>query len=70
MSQPNLSTVEDLLDRAAEVAVRDGVPGEAFMAAAWRACLAANPALREEFFDKELRAQLKKLRRQGLVGEA
>jgi hypothetical protein len=40
------------------------------MDAAWEACLEARPELREELADKELRAQLKKLRKRGLVGKA
>jgi hypothetical protein len=40
------------------------------MQAAWGACLDAQPGLREELADKELRAQLKKLRKRGLVASA
>ena len=40
------------------------------MSAAWNALLAAHPGMREELADKELRTQLKKLRKQGLVGMA
>jgi hypothetical protein len=40
------------------------------MQAAWAACLDARPGLREEIADKELRAQLKKLRKRGLVAAA
>lgn len=62
--------LEELLARAAKLAARHEVGSEAFMAAAWNACLAAHPGLREELEDKELRSQLKKLRKQGAIGLA
>ena len=40
------------------------------MDAAWEACLEARPGLREKLVDKELKAQLRKLRKRGLVGQA
>jgi hypothetical protein len=40
------------------------------MQAAWAACLDASPGLREELADKELRSQLKKLRKRGLIASA
>jgi hypothetical protein len=40
------------------------------MQAAWAECLDARPGLREEIADKELRAQLKKLRKRGLIANA
>jgi hypothetical protein len=76
MSQINVSRpawvaeLEDLLARAAQLSVRHGMSSDELMSAAWNACLAANPGLRDELLDKELRAQLKRLRRQGLLGQA
>jgi hypothetical protein len=64
------SKLESLLVEAAELAAEHDVTTEVFMASAWQALLAANPGLREELADKELRANLKKLRRQGLIGQA
>jgi hypothetical protein len=40
------------------------------MSAAWNAVLDANPGRREKLIDKELRQQLKRLRRQGLMPQA
>lgn len=62
--------VVHLLQRAAELAADRGVDSELFMQAAWTACLDARPGLREKLEDKELRSQLKKLRKRGLVGSA
>ena len=62
--------LEDLLQSAAELSARADLPSEDFMAAAWSAYLTARPGLREELEEKELRNQLKKLRKQGLVASA
>ncbi|HMG53480.1 MAG TPA: hypothetical protein VK601_08355 [Kofleriaceae bacterium] len=62
--------VVQLLRRSAQLAARRGMASDRFMEEAWAACLDARPGLREELEDKELRAQLKKLRRRGLVGRA
>lgn len=62
--------LEELLGRASELAAKHGVETEVFMSAAWNACLEARPGLREELADKELRSQLRKLRKRGLVGSA
>jgi len=59
-----------VLQQAAELAAKNGVPTEAFMAAAWQACLESHPGLREELEDKELKSQLKKLRKRGLIAVA
>jgi hypothetical protein len=59
-----------LLRRAAQLAADHGTESDRFMQAAWAACLDARPGLREELADKELRAQLKKLRKRGLVANA
>lgn len=68
---PNQTTeLERLLARAAELAADQDVDSAEFMAAAWNACLEAHPGMREELADKELRTQLKKLRKQGLIGLA
>jgi len=62
--------VERLLGEAARLAADHGLPTEAFMAAAWQHCLDSHPGLREELEDKELKSQLKKLRKRGLVATA
>jgi hypothetical protein len=62
--------VVQLLRRAAQLAAERGAETELFMQAAWTACLDARPGLREEIADKELRAQLKKLRKRGLIASA
>lgn len=67
---PALDKVEKLLIRAAELAAEAGLPTEEFMDAAWEACLESRPGLREKLVDKELKAQLRKLRKKGLIGQA
>jgi len=59
-----------LLRQAAQLAAARGAETDRFMQAAWLACLDARPGLREELEDKELRAQLKKLRKRGLIANA
>lgn len=66
----NLAQVEELLRAAAALAASRGLATEVFMNAAWTACLDARPGLREELADKELKSQLRKLRKRGLVGLA
>jgi hypothetical protein len=72
MSNPNqdLSELEAVLARAADLSARQDVPQEEFMAAAWNAYLEARPGLREELEVRELKSQLKKLRKQGLIALA
>jgi hypothetical protein len=67
---PSWTDVVHLLHRAAQLAAARDVETDQFMHAAWAACLDARPGLREELEDKELRSQLKKLRKQGLVAAA
>lgn len=62
--------VERLLRRAAKLAGSSSDSGDAFMQAAWAAFLEERPGLREALEDKELRSQLKKLRKKGLIGQA
>jgi hypothetical protein len=62
--------VVQLLRRAAQLAAERDPETDLFMQAAWAACLEARPGLREELADKELRAQLKKLRKRGLMALA
>jgi len=62
--------VVQLLRRAAQLSATRGVDSDHFMQAAWAACLEARPGLREKLEDKELRSQLKKLRKRGLVASA
>ncbi|HEY4055555.1 MAG TPA: hypothetical protein VGM39_03065 [Kofleriaceae bacterium] len=66
----NTKELETLLQTAAEQSARDDVPSEVFMAAAWNAYLTARPGLREELEEKELKTQLRKLRKQGLIATA
>jgi hypothetical protein len=65
-----LQEIADLLERAAQVAAANGIEGDVFKRAAWNAYLDARPGLRQELEDKHLRAQLRKLRKRGLVGSA
>lgn len=65
-----LAKIEKLLLRAAELAAEEDFDTEVFMNAAWEACLESRPGLREQLADKELRSQLRKLRKKGLVGQA
>jgi hypothetical protein len=69
MARPTPS-IEDLLERAAQLAATHGIDSDAFIASAWTAYLAARPELREELEDKQLRLELKRLRKRGLVGSA
>ncbi|HET9626062.1 MAG TPA: hypothetical protein VFP84_32095 [Kofleriaceae bacterium] len=62
--------VLQLLRRAAKLAAEHSAETDLFMQAAWAACLDARPGLREQLEDKELRAQLKKLRKRGLIASA
>jgi hypothetical protein len=62
--------LEQLLSRAAALASARGLSPDAFVHAAWEACLEATPGLRAEIEEKELRAELRKLRKRGLVGQA
>jgi hypothetical protein len=72
MSNPNqdLTELEALLAHAADLSARQDVPKEEFMAAAWNAYLEARPGLREQLEERELKSQLKKLRKQGLIALA
>lgn len=62
--------VTALLARAARLAAERGLDTEVFMQAAWTACLDARPGLREKLEDKEMRKELRRLRKRGLVGQA
>ena len=70
MTKTILDKIEQLLREAATLAATDGVPTEVFMAAAWQQCLDSHPGLREEIETKELKSELKKLRKRGLVATA
>ncbi len=80
MAQPNsaLTATEDtswsdvvqLLRRAAQLSAARGGKADQFLQAAWAACLDASPGLREQLEHKELRTQLKKLRKRGLMAMA
>ncbi|HEY4181284.1 MAG TPA: hypothetical protein VGM90_30775 [Kofleriaceae bacterium] len=66
----NTKELENLLQTAAELSAREDISSEVFMAAAWSAYLTARPGLREELEEKELKTQLRKLRKQGLIATA
>lgn len=70
MSQTILEQIEQLLGSAAKLAAENGVPTEVFMAAAWQRCLDSHPGMREEIETKELKSELKKLRKRGLIATA
>ena len=70
MSQTVLDQIEQLLDSAAKLAAKNGITTEVFMAAAWQHCLDSHPGLREEIETKELKSELKRLRKRGLVATA
>ena len=65
-----LQEIAALLEQAAQLAAANGIEGEGFKRAAWNAYLDARPGLREQLEDRQLRAQLRKLRRRGLVASA
>jgi hypothetical protein len=65
-----MTELQKLLAQAASLSVQQGLATDDFMQAAWNAHLDANPGMRDELIDRELRAQLKKLRRQGLLPQA
>ena len=62
--------VAQLLHRAATLAAERGLDSDVFMQAAWAACLDARPGLREKLEDKQLRKELRRLRKRGLVATA
>lgn len=63
-------TPENLLHRAAELAVERGVPSEHFMAAAWQAYIAHHPTMAAELEALHLMAHLHVLRQQGRLAAA
>jgi hypothetical protein len=65
-----LQELATLLEQAAQLAAANGIEGDVFKRAAWNAYLDAKPGMRQQLEDKQLRAQLRKLRRRGLVGSA
>jgi hypothetical protein len=67
---PTSHELDTLLARAAEHAAASGVDSDSFIRAAWAAFLDARPGLREELEEKELKSELRKLRKRGLVGLA
>jgi len=72
-SPPDIGWIRELgalLAKAAQLAAAHGLEGDVFKRAAWDAYLDARPGLRQELEDKQLKAQLRKLRKLGLVGSA
>lgn len=70
MDNTDLTELENLLLHAADLSARDNLSKEEFMAAAWNAYLASRPGLREELEEREIKTQLRKLRKQGLIALA
>jgi hypothetical protein len=64
------TTVGELLRNAAELAAGKGASLDAFVNAAARAFLDANPGVRERLEEAQMLAELEALRRVGRVGEA
>lgn len=62
--------VEELLIAAAALCAEHDVDPDAFMHAAWTACLDSRPGLREQIADAQLTAQVENLRARGQVGSA
>jgi hypothetical protein len=62
--------VDDDLHTAAEVAVKQGIGLDAFLAAAYAAYLRSEPDLAERLSDLALLAELEALRRSGRIGQA
>lgn len=62
--------MQNLLRKAAALAVKNGITLDAFADAAWQALLDAKPGLREELETRAIVAQLGELRDRGLVGSA
>ena len=67
---PWSAEVEALLVKAAELCATNEVDPDAFMQAAWAACLASRPGLREHLAELELMARVTALRERGMVGAA
>ena len=70
VQDPAFTEIESLLLQAADLAVQHGLDVETFLAGSWDAFLSSKPGLREALEDRELKAQLKRLRKRGLVGSA
>lgn len=77
MAHPNappkkdwVGELDDLLERAAKLAADHDLDHSTFIQSAWAKCLEARPGLRAALEDKQWRAELKKLRKRGLVGSA
>ena len=64
------SEVTELLRRAAELCVENGVDVDAFMRGAWSTYVESRPGMRDAIEELQLRAQLDELRRAGRVPEA
>ncbi|MEO8703366.1 MAG: hypothetical protein ABI867_25185, partial [Kofleriaceae bacterium] len=62
--------LDTLLARAAELASANDVDLDEFVKAAWSAFVDARPGLRQQLEDKQLKTELRKLRKRGLVGSA
>jgi hypothetical protein len=70
MLTPSPLELDTLLARAAELAAKNDLDLDEFVRAAWSAFVDARPGLRQQLEDKQLRSELRKLRKRGLVGTA
>jgi len=59
-----------LLGEAAELAVKAGIPPEAFTASAWQAYLRASPGLAEHLAEMQFDAALEEMRNNGRLAKA
>ena len=59
-----------LLDQAAQLAARAGLPPDAFVGIAWQACLRGYPGLAEHMAEAHFDAALDGLRRSGRLAKA
>lgn len=66
----NAEELYGFLAKAAEIAVRVGLPPEAFTAAAWQSYLAAAPELAERLAERQFEAAIEELRSSGRMAKA
>lgn len=69
-TRDNVESLKAALERAAELAVLNGLPAEVFSQWAVTAYAAKSPAFREQLETVQLAAQLEVLRAQGRLGLA
>jgi hypothetical protein len=64
------SSLDELLTQAATLASENGVPPDAFAAAAWHAYLQASPALAEHIEQLQFAAGIEEMRNAGRLAKA